>query len=150
MAAKRRPAKPKDPLRSAQIKAIHAMKRELALPDDSYRAVISRHSEGRTESSADLTNAERADVLAYLRGLGAGRVAARASGRTHSAKVYRLVTPVPAEAARAGDRPLAQTPHARKIRAMWLSLFHLGEVSEPSEDALAAFVERQTDRKSVV
>ncbi len=51
----------------------------------------------------------------------------------------------PAPRKRAGDRPLARTAIASKIRALWLSLYHLGEVDDPSEAALAAFVERCTD-----
>lgn len=45
---------------------------------------------------------------------------------------------------RAGrNRPLADSAHAGKIRALWLSLWNLGALSDPSEDALAAFVKRQ-------
>ena len=44
---------------------------------------------------------------------------------------------------RAGSRPQATSPHAKKCRALWLSLYHLGAVGDPSEAALAAFVRRQ-------
>jgi phage gp16-like protein len=133
-AAKR---KPKDPLRARHIKAIHAMARELALAEDTYRAIISRHSGGRTDSSAALRADERTAVMDYLRGLGAGRKAA-------APEPSAVPLPSGAPAHRRGRRPLAQTAWARKLRALWLALYHLGEVSEPSEDALAAFVERQT------
>ena len=44
---------------------------------------------------------------------------------------------------RAGSRPMASSPHAKKCRALWLSLYHLAAVDDPSEAALAAFVRRQ-------
>lgn len=37
----------------------------------------------------------------------------------------------------------ADSSHARKIRALWLSLYHLGVIQESSEQALTAFVKRQ-------
>ncbi|MCA1909216.1 MAG: regulatory protein GemA [Magnetospirillum sp.] len=40
-------------------------------------------------------------------------------------------------------RPKAATPHAKKARALWISLHHLGVVTDPRESALAAFVKRQ-------
>jgi len=44
---------------------------------------------------------------------------------------------------RAGLRRLPNEPLARKARALWLALYQLGEVSEPSEAALNAFCRRQ-------
>lgn len=44
---------------------------------------------------------------------------------------------------RGGDRQRADGAHARKARALWLSLYHLGEVVDGSERALAAFARRQ-------
>lgn len=52
--------------------------------------------------------------------------------------------PRPRQPKRAGDRPLAAHPQAAKMRALWLALYHLGYVRNPAEDALAAFVKRQT------
>ena len=43
---------------------------------------------------------------------------------------------------KAGDRIQAVYPEARKVRALWLFLHHLGEVRDPSETALAAYVKR--------
>lgn len=45
---------------------------------------------------------------------------------------------------RAGARPQAADPQSAKIRALWLALYHLGEVTAPEESALARFVARQT------
>jgi len=66
--------------------------------------------------------------LTHMRGLGAGRKGSAGRGG----------------GGRAGDRPRAETAWARKARALWLSLYHLGELSDPSEEALAAFCHRQT------
>lgn len=43
---------------------------------------------------------------------------------------------------RSGQRKMANTDHARKIRALWLNLYHLGEIDDPSEEALGAFAKR--------
>ena len=37
-----------------------------------------------------------------------------------------------------------QRPHIAKIKALWWSLYWLGEVDEPNDKALSAFVQRQT------
>ena len=50
----------------------------------------------------------------------------------------------PKPAKRAGTRPLAPGRQPRKMRALWLALYHLGEVRDPSEAALAAFAKRIT------
>ena len=42
-----------------------------------------------------------------------------------------------------GRQVRAKRPHDRKIRALWLSLYHLGAVEDPSERALASFARRQ-------
>ena len=40
-------------------------------------------------------------------------------------------------------RPMASRAHHKKIRALWLSLYHLGAVLDPSEAALGVFARRQ-------
>ncbi|WP_119167093.1 regulatory protein GemA [Algihabitans albus] len=45
---------------------------------------------------------------------------------------------------RAGPRALAAGPQAAKARALWLALYHLGEVADPRESALDSFAKRQT------
>lgn len=47
-------------------------------------------------------------------------------------------------ARRAGTRPLAGGSQAKKARALWLALYHLGEIQDPKESALHAFGLRQT------
>lgn len=46
-------------------------------------------------------------------------------------------------------RTLADDPQSKKIRALWLELHTVGEVRNPSESALAAFVKRQTGRDAL-
>ena len=103
------------PDRNRQLAAIHAMAKELALTEDSYRARVSAASGGRTGSAGELSGTERADLIKTLKGLGAGK-----KGR------YR------------------ETPQVKMIRALWLELADLAAVQERSEAAIAAFVRRQT------
>lgn len=42
-----------------------------------------------------------------------------------------------------GGKSAASHPTARKARALWISLYHLGEVHNSSEEALEAFAKRQ-------
>ncbi|AWB06797.1 regulatory protein GemA (plasmid) [Azospirillum humicireducens] len=105
-----------DARRSADLRAIHAMRRELALTEDCYRARVSQVSDGRTDSAGNLRAPERAKLIEQLKGLGAGK---KRRGR-------------PA-------RP-ALTAQQRKVRAMWLDLADRGAVTDRSETALAAWL----------
>lgn len=105
-----------DARRSNDLKAIHAMRRELALTEDCYRARVFQVSDGRTDSAGKLWPAERAKLIEQLKGLGAGK---KRRGR-----------PV---------RP-ALTAQQRKVRAMWLELADRGAVTDRSEAALAAWL----------
>ncbi len=51
---------------------------------------------------------------------------------------------------KAGGKPAAQHPMARKARALWISLHHLGAVRNPSEEALEAFAKRQLGCEKLV
>lgn len=110
---------PEDTARKAAIKKIHARARELDM-DDEVRRDLQQRVTG-VESCRDMTVGQ---LDAVLREMGA-----RTSGP------------------RAGGTPAL--PHARKIRALWLSLWQLGAVHDPSETALDAFVRRQTDVSSL-
>lgn len=108
--------------RKAMLSKIHIAKKDLALTRDSYEDVLQRVTGKR--SAADCSNAQLDNVLTEFRRLGFRPKAKRK---------------------RAGrDRTLADQPLARKARALWLSLWNIGEVEDSSEDALAAFVRRQT------
>ncbi len=108
--------------RQRLIRLIHVAKRDLALDDDSYRAILLRI--GKKTSAADLTIPELEKVLEHMKRSGF--------------KVRSKVKPAQAKS----SRPLAQDAESKKIRALWLFLHELGAVNNPSEEALAAYVKR--------
>lgn len=109
-----------DPRRRGMIAKVHVAKKALGLIDDDYRAIIFDVA-GKT-SAADCTDGQLKELLK--------RFAAR--GFTAQAKAGKP------RAARPADTPLA-----KKARAMWISLYHLCAVDDPSERALEAFAKRQ-------
>jgi phage gp16-like protein len=104
-------------MRTKELAAIHVAAKALALHDDSYRALIARFTAGRTESAGAMTAAERSRLLDHLRSIG-----------------FK-----PKQGRRRDPRP-----QAAKARALWLSLWQLGALRDPSEAALGSFVERHT------
>lgn len=112
------------PRRNKELATIHAMKKELALTEDSYRAMVLRVADHKTESSADLSPSQRTTLIEEMKRLGAGRKGGKRR--------------------RAGSRPIAPGSQQAKIRALWLGLYHLGELADPSEAALDGFVARMT------
>ena len=115
--AKRDPAK--GDRRGPIVNAIHAMQRELALEEESYRDLLANVTGGK-RSCSDMNYRELGAVADRMRRLGAGK-------KRRGPK-------------RAGERNLAGGGQAAKMRALWLSLYHLAEVDDPSEAALARFV----------
>ncbi|WP_080964036.1 gp16 family protein [Chromobacterium subtsugae] len=113
--------------RQRLIRLIHVAKRELALDDDSYRAILQRI--GKQVSAADLTVPELNQVLEYLKRNGF-KVRSKARQAAQS-------------------RPLAQDEQHKKIRALWLFLHQIGVVKNPAESALAAYVKRITGRDAM-
>lgn len=116
--------------RAALIR-VQIARRELRLDDGTYRAMLERLT-GRT-SSADCTEAQLDAVVAEMKAKG-WKPASGGRGRR------------PCGASRP-DAParkrLASSPMARKARAMWISLYQLGVVRDPSERALERFGRRQ-------
>lgn len=118
-----------NPVRNGLIGKIHVAKSQLGLDDDTYRDVLRRVT-GK-ESSGDCSITELEAVKAEMVNLG--------------------WQPAKKAPPRAGKRPLADGEIAAKLRALWISGYHLGVVNDPSEAALAAFVKRSTGgRKSGV
>lgn len=116
---------PNYPARNRMIGKIHAMATELGLSDDSYRDVLERVTKQR--SAALCPDEKLYDVIQEFERLGAGK----------------------AKPAAKGKRPLAVTPMAMRCRALWLNLWNLDELADGSEQALASFVERQTNREDL-
>ncbi len=115
-----KPTAAPDAARLKDLKAIHAMKRALKLADDPYRALVHRASDGRCESSADLTAIERDRLLDALRRLGGGKE-----------RRSRFVG----------------APQHAKARAIWIALFEAGVVANRSDKALDAYIKRQTGQE---
>lgn len=113
---------PNYPARNRLLGRIHAMSKELQLSDDSYRDVLERVTGQR--SAALCPDDKLYDVVSEFERLGAGR-------KTN------------------GKRPFAGSAMAMRCRALWLNLWHLDELESGSEQALAAFVKRQTGREDL-
>lgn len=117
-----------DGRRRALLAKVHIAKKELRLDDETYRDILKRLF-GKP-SSKNLTQSQLVDLVEHFKSLGwKSRPSRRAAG-------------APRGGGRKG-RPLDGKPVSRKARALWISLYHLGCVSDPSESALAAFVKRQ-------
>jgi len=118
--------------RQSLIRLIHVAKRDLALDDDTYRAMLVAIT-GK-DSSAGLSIPQLERVLAHM--------------KAHGFKVRHKSPPDRPRNSRhsPGDlsRPLTQDAQSKKIRALWLSLHDMGEVRDGSEAALAAYVKRIT------
>ena len=107
--------------RQLRQQGVHIAKKTLGLDDDGYRDLL----EARTgkQSAAKCSNAQLVNLVEHFKAQG-----------------FKPKRKVPA---RAGRRNLADGETRRKARALWLSLYHLGLIAEPSEPALATFVKRQ-------
>lgn len=112
-----------DQRRLRLIKLIHVARRELGMADESYRTMLANMPAlgGRT-SSADLSIDGLELVLDQLK-----------------AKGFKVR---PKSKKKAPDLPLADDRQSRRIRQLWLSLHEQGAVRDPSERALASFVQR--------
>lgn len=100
------------------IKLIHVARRELGMDDDTYRLMLAgMRGLGGAASSADLSVPNLYRVLEQLKRLGF---------KVRPNKKQK--------------RPLADDAQSKKIRSLWLTLHTLGEVRDPSEEALGKFV----------
>lgn len=114
-----KPATTTDIHRKRELALIHLAKATLGLSRDDYEHVL-RTVTGKA-SAADLSAPERDKLLKHFK-----------------AKGFKVKpTPKSLQA-----RTLAQDAQSRKVRAMWLMLHALGQVRDPSETALAAYVKR--------
>lgn len=102
--------------RNRMITLIHVARRDLALEEGAYRAILKAQGSGESLSAMKIDDIKK--VLNYLKGQGF---------KVRKAKA---------------DRKQAETPTGLKVRALWLMLHELGAVKDPSEAALTAYVRR--------
>lgn len=120
---------PADAARRAMLAKVHIARKELRLQESEYRAMLARLT--GHDSAGDCTLAQLAAVLDEL----------KAKGWKPAVFVNRdKQTQAPRPAA---SRAAADSPVARKARALWISLAQLGAVRNASEQALEAFARRQ-------
>jgi phage gp16-like protein len=120
-------------VRTYQLKLIHMARRDLAMTEADYRALVTRISAGRTDSSGKLTDQERRRLLHHFRTRG-GWVLKKRDRKTYSpASRHKL--------------PEMKT-QADKIRAMWIAMGKAGAVRQPTEKALCKFCHRLTKKHS--
>lgn len=119
-ATKPAPFDPAAKERRLLIAKIHLAKKEMGLGDDDYRAMLVRVT--TRLSSADCTVPELRAMVEEMKRQGfKPRPSTRAGGKMGA----------------------ADHPAAKKARALWISLHHLGAIHNPSEQALEAFAKRQ-------
>lgn len=123
---KHAPTKTLHELRLNSIKLVHVARRELSLTEESYRDILARITGKRTAADLDLEGLGK--VIAEFQRLG-----------------WHPRTRTGHSAGGAGSRLMAADALSRKIRALWLSLWQLGELEDPSEEALAQFVKRTVE-----
>lgn len=114
--------------RNSRLAKIHIARKELAIEDGAYRAMLERITGSR--SAAGLSDNQLEAVLDELKAKGWTPTVISGSAAPR---------PGPSGAAR---RP-ADHPVARKARALWISLHQLGAVRNGSNAALEAFACRQ-------
>lgn len=103
--------------RRAMLAKIQIARKDLAMDEDDYRQIVLDKT-GRI-SLKEASEADLASVLDVMKSKG-----------------FRPISKV-------GKVIAAQHPMARKARALWISLYHLGVVHNSSEQALEAFACRQ-------
>lgn len=110
--------------RRSMLAKINIARHDLRMVEDDYRQVLFEVT-GRT-SLKECSEAQLEAMIARLKQLG--------------------FKPIP----KAGAKPAAAHPMARKARALWISLHQLGVVRNPSEEALEAFAARQLGCEKLV
>ena len=100
----------------ALLQKVQIARRQLALADDDYRAILERVT-GRT-SSKDCTEHQLEAVLGEFKRLG--------------------------WVAKKGATRISDRPYVRKIYALWKEACRIGAFGDTSTSTLRAFVERQT------
>lgn len=115
---------PVSPYRRSMIAKINIAWKQLRMDEADYRAALVEVT-GK-KSLTQCSDAQLAKMLEWL-----------------ASKGFRAVQT-------SGARATATHPMARKARALWISLYHLNAVENPSEQALEAFAKRQLKCEKLV
>ena len=119
----------RDP-KKARYALINIARGQLGLDEETYRALL--YSVTGKSSLRTMSLRELDSVIDRM----------KADGFQHKPKSK---TPP----RRAGTRALADDPHSRKARALWLAGYHLGVIRDPREEALVAFARRLTGKDAL-
>jgi phage gp16-like protein len=117
--------------RKALYAKIAAARKALGIGEEAYRDLLAQLFQG-VRSAKDLSVPDLDSLVGYFKAQG-----------------WTPAPPKTKPPARAGTRALADAPEAKKARALWISLYHLGVVRSPAESALAAFGRRQTGKAAL-
>lgn len=120
--------------RNGMIALIHVAKKQLALNDDAYRALLWGVCE--KDSLREMNDQELNAVIRRFKKLGFVKKRPARRGDLNRADAAKTIV------MRRATAP--QEPQVAKIRALWLNLYHLGHILDSSEEALEAFVKRQS------
>jgi len=110
--------------RRSMLAKIQIARKDLRMEEDDYRQIVFDKT-GRT-SLKEASEADLHQVLSVMKSKG-----------------FRALP-------KSGSAPAAQHPVARKARALWISLYHLGVVHNPAEAALEAFACKQLSCERMV
>ncbi len=117
--------------RGAALAKLHIAKKELALDDDSYRALLVRHGAPEDDPSAKHMRLQQIDnALQELKQKG---------WKPKPRKVASRQSPV--------SRHNHQKTRIDKIRAIWISMHRDGLIQDGSETALMNWIRKQTKAK---
>ncbi|SIQ24438.1 Mu-like prophage protein gp16 [Rhizobium sp. RU35A] len=106
---------------TSSLAALHVAKKQLGLDDDTYRDKLNKLT-GKA-SAKDMTEAERQTVLTVFRNEG-----------------FKPAS----NGSRKGFQKGLQGKYAKKLQALWIAGYNLGVISDRTDAALLAFVNRQT------
>ena len=116
-------------MRTADLQKIHIARKQLSMSEDTYRNLLREISKGRTDSSADLTHVERAQLLKHME---------RCGFKARKPKQNRRAPAKP-------DLPIGDDrDQVKMIRGLWIELHEFGAVRDSSELAMCAYVKRIT------
>tara|TARA_R110000787_G_scaffold211281_7_gene321161 strand:+ start:125 stop:904 length:780 start_codon:yes stop_codon:yes gene_type:complete len=118
------------PARRKLLGKVHIAKKQLGMDDETYRAILDARF-GKT-SSAKLRDPQLIDLIEHFKTLGFKHQPS--GGKAPNGKNAVAVD---------RDRQI------RKIRALWVSMYHLGILRDNSERALTAFARRVTGGRDV-